>query len=66
MSKKIKNWWDFFLSDVAKKYFIDPEKSLQFIENQSPNIIQMAYDIRKEDITFFEFQKKLQYLTIQE
>jgi hypothetical protein len=53
-----------YLSEGAKKVFTDPEVSLKALENFKPEAIQFAYDVRKSDITFEDFEKEINRLNL--
>jgi len=53
---------DIFVSKAGKKTLENPEKSLAQIKKRGESIIQKAYEIRQEDLTFEDFKAQLEQL----
>jgi len=51
-----------FLSDWARKIFIDPRESLKKISQWPQKVIDYAYNQRYQNISFDEFKKNIDYL----
>jgi len=49
----------FFVSEWAKEVFIEPKEGLKILQYRPKEKIEKAYELRKQDISFEEFCKKL-------
>ncbi len=56
---KISPTGSIYLSRGANKLFSNPLQDVEVLKNISNDIIQFAYEVRKEDITLEEFKEKI-------
>ena len=56
---KIENWWDFYLSESWKQLLISPRNSIEEIKQRPKEAILYADSLKKENISFDEFVKKM-------